>query len=186
MPRFLAVLIAAFAVGCASNLPKIETLDPGAVSAPIQEGIRQAQKSAQYTADRMQAQLATMQAEVQEAADKATVAAEEARRSAKAAAQKQPQTVIREKAVQVADAVFQTGDRESLLGRASEHAERLKRATEQLQELAATMNDMQQRIDGLREFTASPVSYVQTYGVGGLLALLMSIAAYLTGSKRRK
>ncbi|MCR4338528.1 MAG: hypothetical protein NUW01_01435, partial [Gemmatimonadaceae bacterium] len=134
----------------------------------------------------MEKQLATMQKEVQEAADKATVAAEEARRSARAAAQKQPQTIFRENAVQVADAVFQPGDRESLLDRAAEHAERLKRATVQLQELAATMNDMQQRIDGLREFTSGPVNYVQTYGVGGLLALLMSIAAYLTGSHRRK
>ena len=180
VPAALSCLL----VACGFTAPRPEQLDPEKLTAPLQGEIQQSQKAAKYASDRLEAQIQAMSRDAQAASQGAAQVAEEARRSAQVAAE-MPHIVVRDKIVPVIDSAFRPGDRENLLSRAAEHSQRLQEAVAQLHDLGAKVQDMQTQVSGLQEFASSPGSFVETHGISGLVALVLSIASYLVGKRKR-
>lgn len=184
MRHFALAALSCLLVACGATVPNLEQSSPEKLTAPLRDQIQQSQKAAKYASDRLEAQIQALSRDAQAASQSAAQATEEARRRAQVAAE-MPQIVVRDKLVPVIDSAFRAGDRESLLSRAAEQSQRLQEAVAQLHDLGTKIEDMQAQVSGLQEFASSPSTFVETHGISGLLALVLSIASYLVGKRKR-
>lgn len=182
--RYIAVFLLAVLTACSSTLPQQITpppLDTKAITAPLASEIASTREATRIATDRLAQQVEEMRKEVHKAA---TSASQSAFRFTPEPAK--AKTIVREKIVPVADAIFKQGDREDILSRALAQTKKLDESLAQLRDLAAKLEDMRKNIDGLKEFASSPADFAQTHGPSGLLMLLMSVVTYFLGKRKRE